>query len=149
MVPRSCTRHLGVLENNRPAWRWTRRGEAQILYVDSTNGLGIRRYNSNGSAILFDTRLNIVRRYEGNNLMANGTAGATTVLGSTTSVNLPTLHPSQLCRFTLMPTGLENGYMARLGADGKLQQLTYMQGGGSPIFEDVAVSAASGTIALW
>lgn len=124
-------------------------GNAQILYVDAAGKIGVRRYTSDASGILFDTSLDIIRRLASNSLMAIDSLGSTTVLGSIGDINLPILHPSQTCQCNSMPAGFENGYMVRLATNGKLQQSTYLQGSGSPLFMDIAVRPGSVTIAVW
>jgi uncharacterized protein (TIGR03437 family) len=121
----------------------------RIVYKNESGALGVRAYSPDLSSILFDTRLGLAMTFTSGIVMAADADGGTIVLGSTSAINLPTVHPSQTCRSTDGIAGLGSGFMARLTAAGTLHQLTYLEGSGNPFFRDIAVTADSAQIAVW
>jgi hypothetical protein len=83
---------FGVPEEQLNALSLNAIGEAQVAYTDLSSSIGVRRYDTEGSAIRFDTSLGIKRKvktYAPNNLMSIDGAGYTTLLGSTVHINMP------------------------------------------------------------
>ncbi|HEY4085133.1 MAG TPA: hypothetical protein VGM43_04305 [Bryobacteraceae bacterium] len=132
-------------------------GDAQILYWAESLQVDVRRYNADGSKVLFDALTGIVAQNSpsGSALMAVDGGGNTSVFLPVKSITAALVNPTQTCQF--FPIGADyqggitdNGFMVRLDPSGKVQQSTYLQGTGAPVFEDVAALApGSMTMAVW
>lgn len=129
-------------------------GNAQIVY-SADGGVRVRRYNSDASAVLFDTTTGIHAVPVSSGVrMAIDSAGATTIALQVNRITEPVLHPTQTCGFIAMaannvafPSDSGAGFLIRLNGSGTVQQSTWLQGSGSPTFIDLFVQPDRVTIA--
>jgi uncharacterized protein (TIGR03437 family) len=93
----------------------------------------VRRFSSDGTAILFATNLNVPDAGLNNPpLMAVDTTGNTSLFGTTAAVTFPTLHPTQSCGYPQDQDDIY-GYLVRMSSSGAIIQSTFLQGAPIPI----------------
>lgn len=125
-------------------------GDAQVLEQAAGNDLSLRRYEGDGSGILFETPLHVANSPAVGEVptMAIDSTGVTTVVGVTNSVAFPAYQAVQTCQFTVT-RGYPNGFLIRVDGSGDLLQSTWLQGTGPAVFTLLSVSPSMAFELVW
>ena len=126
-------------------------GEPQLAYSNtSTSQSGVRRYNADASAVLFDASsylTSVNGPIWGNLVMGIDSAGNTTLLFPVTTIAAPLINPTGACQFPAGPPFGQNGFLIRLDPSGAIRQATYLPRNGDSAFLDIAANSGSITVA--
>src|SRR5262249_31576685 len=122
-------------------------GEPQLAYSNtSTSQSGVRRYNADASAVLFDASswlTSVNGPVWGNLLMGIDAAGNTTLLFPVTTIAASLMNPTGACQFPATKPFGENWFLIRLDPGGAVRQATYLPQNGDSVLYDIAASAGS------
>lgn len=128
-------------------------GNVQVMEHDTARNFTVRRYNGNGSGILFETALHVAFDPGLGEFpqMAIDSAGVTTVLGFTSSISIPAIQSVQSCQLTNIRPGYAEGFLIRLAADGKMIESSYLPAApGLPLlFVNGTIGLSSGRELVW
>lgn len=115
------------------------------LVLWSGAGLSVRKYNSNGSGIVYDKPVipGNARDVSSQIPIAIDETGVATLAASTTAIGLPVHNTTANCA----APGGPNGYLVRLSPDGELLQTTYLAATGPFVPSAIAAQVDGGYVA--
>jgi uncharacterized protein (TIGR03437 family) len=116
-------------------------GEVEVAIRDAASQILVRRYNHDGSALVFETSPGI--RSDSFALIAVDSAGITSLVSTTDSIDIPAVQPTASCA-----VGASSAHLVRLDPAGGVIQSSYLDLP-SPGFTGISVGLTSATVLAW